>query len=67
MENGYVRISEGQTARFELVATIGPTDFGQYRAQLVSVGWNDTAAAPDSYTLATPASNYRTGLQTISD
>lgn len=67
MENGFVRISEGQTARFELVATLDPVDFGQYRAQAVSVGWNDSAASPDSYTLTVPMSNYRTSLQTISD
>ena len=67
MENGFVRINEGDTARFELVATLDPDDFGQYRAQAVSVGWNDSAATPDSYTSTLPASNYRTGLQTISD
>lgn len=67
MENGFVRINEGDTARFELVATLDPNDFGQYRAQAVSVGWNDSAATPDSYTSTLPASNYRTGLQTISD
>lgn len=67
VENGFVRINEGQTARFELVTTLDPTDFGQYRTQLVSVGWNDTAATPDAYTSVMPTVNYRTSLQTISD
>lgn len=67
IEGNFVRINEGQTARFELVATLNPDDFGQYRAQMVSVGWNDTAASPDGFTLAHPDSNFRSGLQVISD
>lgn len=67
VENGLVRIDEGQTARFELVATLDPAQFGQYRVQVVSIGWNDAAAAPDTFSLANPAVNYRSGLQVISN
>ncbi len=67
VQGGFVRIDEGQTARFELVATLNPEAFGQYRVQIVSVGWNDTASSPDSTMSATPSANFRTGLQVISD
>lgn len=65
--NGFVRINEGETARFELVATLNPDDFGQYRLQAVSIGWNDSASNPDAYVTLSPTNNYRTSLQTISD
>lgn len=67
LESGFVRIDEGQTARFELVTTLDPDAFNQYRAQLISIGFNDTAASPDSVVTANPTSNYRTGLQVISN
>ena len=67
LESGYVRVDEGQTARFELVTTLDPDAFNQYRAQLISIGFNDTAAAPDSTITATPSVNYRTGLQVINN
>ena len=66
-EDGFVRISEGQTARFELVTTLNPDDFGQYRVGIVSIGWNDTADNPDSFSVTAPASDYHSGSQTISD
>lgn len=67
VQSGYVRINEGQTARFELVVTLNPDDFGQYRAQIVSVGWNDTASTPDATSLTLPLSNYDSSYQVISD
>lgn len=67
IENGFVRIDEGQTARFELVTTLDPATFDQYRAQIVSIGFNDTANAPDSTITTLPAVNYRTGLQVINN
>lgn len=67
VQNGFVRIDEGQTARLELVTTLDPAAFDQYRVQIVSVGYNDTANAPDSTMTVVPSVNYRTGLQVINN
>lgn len=66
-EGNFIRIDEGQTARFELVVTLDPAAASQYRAQLVSIGWNDTAANPDDTLTPSPAVNFRTGLQFINN
>lgn len=62
VQNGYVRIEEGEVARFELVAVLDPAQADQYRLQLVSFGWNDTSDSPDETIAATPALDYRTGF-----
>ena len=66
-QSNFVRINEGQTARFELVTTLNPEDDGQYRAQIVSVAWNDSADDPDSVSAANPDAEFRSGLRVISD
>lgn len=65
MSGGYVRINSGQTATFELTVTLDPAAAGQYRLQLLTVGFNDTAATPDSTENALPASDYRTGTTNV--
>lgn len=62
VQSGYVRIEEGEVARFELVAVLDPAQADQYRLQLVSFGWNDTADSPDETIAATPALDYRSGF-----
>lgn len=67
VEGNFIRIDEGETVRFELVITLDPAAAAQYRLQLVSIGWNDTAANPDSTMNPTPSVNFRTGLQFINN
>lgn len=65
MSGSYVRINEGQTATFELNVTLDPAAAGQYRAQLISVGYGDDNTAVDATEAAAPATDFRTGTTNI--
>ena len=68
VDGNFIRIDEGATATFKLVVTLDAAASGQYRAQFVSAGFNATsAAAPTTAAAATPASDFRTGFQLISN
>lgn len=66
-EGGRIRIEEGETARFMLTTTLDPAVAGQYRGQLVSIGFNDTNATPDVTVLAVPMNSFRTDFQFINN
>ncbi len=65
--SGRVRIDEGQSAIFKLVTTLDPAASGQYRAQIVSAAFNTSDAAANTAVLATPASDFQSGYQLISN
>jgi hypothetical protein len=60
-DGNYVKIADGESASFELVVTYDPTAAGQYRLQIVGVGYT-TAGATGSATaqiLATPEYDFQ--------
>ena len=56
----YIRLSDGQTARFKLNVNYDPTAQGTYRVQLVSVNFNDTQATADTVQATQPEEDYQT-------
>jgi peptidoglycan hydrolase-like protein with peptidoglycan-binding domain len=60
VSGNFIRIDEGQTATFELYVTYDPTTAGQYRTQLLTVGFNNSAATPNDTMSAVPAPDFET-------
>jgi len=65
--NASYEIGEGQTATFELVVTHNAEATGQFRAVLNSIGFGTTVTGTGSTTTASPSTDFRTGLQAISN
>jgi len=67
--NGNVRINDGSSAVFELTVTLDPAAQGQYRAQLISVGFDDNNVdtLADTTVSATPASDFETSPKLINN
>jgi hypothetical protein len=55
----YVRINDGQTAKFRLTVSYDPTVTGFYRVQMDSVGYNTTQAVANAEESLTPEANYQ--------
>ncbi len=67
VDGSSIRISEGDTATFELVATFDPTTAGQYGVRITGVGFGTTNSGTGSSQTASPASDFRTGKVYISN
>ena len=67
VDGSSIRIDEGSTVTFELVTTLDPTTQGQYRVQLSGMGFGTTNSGTGSTMTATPAADFRSGLQQISN
>jgi len=65
--NSSYEIGEGQTATFELVVTHNAEATGQFRVVLNSIGFGTTVAGTGSTTTASPSTDFRSGLQAISN
>ncbi len=67
VEGNYVHVSEGDSANFRLTATFDTATAGQYRAQVLTVGFNDVSAAvPTSTDSALPEEDFETANILIS-
>jgi hypothetical protein len=60
VDGSSIRIDEGQTATFELVATFNPTTAGQYGLRVTGIGFGTTNSGTGSSQTASPASDFRT-------
>ncbi len=60
VDGSSIRIDEGQTAIFELVATFNPTTAGQYGLRVTGIGYGTTNSGTGSSQTASPASDFRT-------
>nr|MBP9738811.1 hypothetical protein [Candidatus Saccharibacteria bacterium] len=67
VDGSSIRIDEGQTAVFELVATFDPTTAGQYGLRVTGIGYGTTNSGTGSSQTATPASDFRTGKVYVSN
>jgi hypothetical protein len=66
--NGYYRIAEGDTKTITIDVTYRPgTSLSSARLQLLSIAFNDEAAAPSQTWNAQPSSSYETATKTIVD
>jgi len=66
----YFVIDEGSTESFTFRVTTNPPAYGEssdYRMQLLTIEFNDTASAADTTWTASPASDYETGFATVAD
>lgn len=66
----FYRVNEGDTETFTYTFTLDPqaaAEGVQYRAQLLTINYNDTQAAPDAVYTATPANDYETDSELIAD
>ncbi len=60
VSGGFVQIASGETAVFELVVTYNPVAAGQFRVQLLNIGFNTTAALRNDTGLAIPVEDFET-------
>ena len=67
VENGYYKVSEGQTKSFTLMVEYDPESKAFYKVQLYSLNWNTTPAAPVTQQLVLPENNYETQVLSISN
>ena len=67
VDGSSIRVDEGSTVTFEFVGTFDPTAADQFRARIVGVGFGLTNTGTGSSQTATPAADFRSGLQTISN
>lgn len=70
IESGYYRVGAGDMETFTYTFTLDPeagAEGNQYRAQLLTILFNDSAAAPDTTWTANPANDYETSAVLIAD
>ncbi len=67
IENGYFKVSEGQTKSFTLMVEYDPEAKSFYKVQLYSLNWNTSPAAPTTQQRVLPEGNYETSVLSISN
>jgi peptidoglycan hydrolase-like protein with peptidoglycan-binding domain len=68
VQGDYVRINDGQTARFRLTVSYDPVATGFYRVQMHAIGFNQSGASPaNMQQVLTPESSYQSASIQIQD
>ncbi len=70
IQSGFYRVDAGETETFTFTFTLDPqaaAEGVQYRAQLLTILFNDTAAAADATWTANPENDYQTNAVLIAD
>lgn len=67
IENGFFKVSEGQTKTFTLMVEYDPESKAFYKVQLYSLNWNNSPLAPSTQQRVLPEGNYETSVLSISN
>lgn len=68
-DGNYIKINDGDSARFDILVTFNPSNTGQYHLQLVSAGYTTSGATGDATNqiIANPESTFETSNIYISN